>query len=105
MAWIALLAAAGGEILWTYTLKASEGFSRPGITVLNILTMMVTAWLLALSTKELPLGTAYTLWTGFGVVGTVAMSIAFFGETVGTGKLLAIGMIVVGTVMLKFTEG
>jgi quaternary ammonium compound-resistance protein SugE len=105
MAWIYLLAASVGEILWTYTLKASEGFTRPWISIVNVTAMLVTAWLLALATKTMPLGTAYTIWTGFGIVGTVAVSVALFGEEMNLGKLVAMGLIVAGTIMLKFVEG
>jgi len=105
MAWIYLLAASVGEILWTYTLKASEGFTKPGIALVNLVTMLVTAWLLSMATKTMPLGTAYTVWTGFGIVGTVAISVMMFGEQMSAGKLVAMGLIVAGTVMLKFVEG
>jgi quaternary ammonium compound-resistance protein SugE len=61
MAWIYLLAAGLLEIVWAYTMKLSQGFSRPGPTVLTILVMLASFALLSLSMRTLPLGTAYTV--------------------------------------------
>lgn len=105
MAWIVLLAASAGEIVWTYSLKASAGYTKPWIAALNIAAMVTTTWLLSLATRTLPLGTAYTVWTGIGIVGTVVIGIVLFGEEMNVGKLAAIGLIVAGTIMLKFVEG
>ena len=98
------MAASAGEIVWTFSLKASEGYTRPGYAALNVGVMLVTAWLLSLTTRAMALGTAYTVWTGIGVVGTVLVGNLVFGEEMNAGKLAAIGLIVAGTTMLKFVE-
>ncbi|HMM14310.1 MAG TPA: SMR family transporter [Parvibaculum sp.] len=105
MAWTILMAASVSEIIWTYTLKASEGFTRPGIAVLNVAVMVLTTWLLSLATKSLPLGTAYPVWTGVGIVGTVIVGIVVFGEEMNAVKAAAVALIVAGALLLMFAEG
>lgn len=105
MAWTILMAASVSEIIWTYTLKASEGFTRPGIAVLNVAVMVLTTWLLSLATKSLPLGTAYPVWTGVGIVGTVIVGIVVFGEEMNAVKAAAVALIVTGALLLMFAEG
>ncbi|MGB5950860.1 MAG: multidrug efflux SMR transporter [Parvibaculum sp.] len=105
MAWTILMAASVSEIIWTYTLKASEGFTRPGIAVLNVAVMVLTTWLLSLATKSLPLGTAYPVWTGVGIVGTVIVGMVVFGEEMNAVKAAAVALIVAGALLLMFAEG
>lgn len=105
MAWTILMAASVSEIIWTYTLKASEGFTRPGIAVLNVAVMVLTTWLLSLATKSLPLGTAYPVWTGVGIVGTVIVGMVVFGEEMNAIKAAAVALIVAGALLLMFAEG
>ena len=66
MAWIYLTIAGIFEVVWAFSMKQSEGFTRPGATAVTIAAMIVSFALLALSMKSLPLGTAYTIWTGIG---------------------------------------
>mgnify|MGYP003673980624 FL=1 len=64
MAWLYLLIASGGEIVWAYTLKASEGYTRPVMIALNIAALLFAVWFLMQAMRTLPLGTAYAVWTG-----------------------------------------
>ncbi|MCE9651298.1 MAG: multidrug efflux SMR transporter [Parvibaculum sp.] len=104
MAWLILAVAAVIEVIWAWTIKASEGFTRWPIVGLMLLTMLSTTWLLSLATKTLPLGTAYTVWTGAGIVGSVAVGIFLYGEEAGFMRLGAIALIVCGVVLLKISE-
>ena len=63
--------------------------------------MLVSLFLLGVALKTLPLGTAYTVWTGIGVIGTVLLGIALLGESADLPRLACIGLIVVGIVGLK----
>lgn len=101
MYWLILLAAGLFEVVWAIGLKYTDGFSKFWPSVGTIIAMILSVVLLGLSLKQLPLGTAYAVWTGIGTVGTVIAGIILFGETIGVGRLLCIGLIVLGIVGLK----
>jgi len=104
MAWLLLLLAGAFEILWTFTLKASEGFTKPFYVALMLLCIGATTLLLSLAVKTLPLGTAYAVWVGIGIVGTAAVGVVLFDESASPARLGAIGLIVAGVAMLHFLE-
>ena len=101
MAWVYLTIAGLFEIVWAYSMKQSEGFTRPGATAITIVAMIVSFALLSLSMKSLPLGTAYTIWTGIGAVGTAILGIYLFDESRDVLRFVCIGLIVAGIVGLK----
>ena len=101
MAWIYLVIAGVLEVLWAYSMKLSEGFSRPGYSAITIVAMIASFALLSLSMKSLPLGTAYTIWTGIGAVGAFLVGLFVLGEPASAARILAAGLIVSGLVMLK----
>jgi quaternary ammonium compound-resistance protein SugE len=105
MAWMYLLAAGLLEIVWAYTMKLSQGFSRPGPTALTILVMLASFALLSLAMKTLPLGTAYTVWTGIGAVGAFIVGVVVLGEPLTMGRLLAAALIVTGLSVMKLSTG
>ncbi len=99
MAWLTLLAAGLFEIGWAVGLKASNG--RPLVLAATIAAMVVSIALLYLAMRDLPLGTAYAVWTGIGAVGTVLVGIVAFGESADAVRLLCVGLIVTGIAGLK----
>ncbi len=99
MAWLTLLAAGLFEIGWAVGLKAANG--RPLILAATIVAMVISVALLYLAMRDLPLGTAYAVWTGIGAVGTVVVGIIAFGESADAVRLLCIGLIVAGIAGLK----
>jgi len=103
MSWIILFFAGLFEVGWAVGLKYTEGFSRPLPTVLTIAAMLVSLGLLGLAVKELPLGTAYAIWTGVGAVGTVIAGIILFGESMALFRLASVGLILCGLVGLKLS--
>jgi quaternary ammonium compound-resistance protein SugE len=103
MAWMYLLAAGLLEIVWAYTMKLSEGFSRPLPTALTIVVMLASFALLSLSMKTLPLGTAYTVWTGIGAIGAFVVGVVVLGEPLTMGRLLAAALIVTGLSVMKLS--
>ena len=105
MAWIYLFTASAAEIVWAYTLKASDGFTKPLWAGINLVTMLGTVWFLAQAVRTLPLGTAYAVWTGVGVVGAAVLGVVMLGENVSPMRLGAIALILAGVVMLKVAEG
>lgn len=101
MAWFLLIAAGLLEIVWAYAIKASAGFTRPLPSVVTVLAMVASVGLLALSMRTLPLGTAYTVWTGIGAVGAFALGVLVLGESASPARLAAAGLIVAGLVLMK----
>ncbi|MDQ3172064.1 MAG: multidrug efflux SMR transporter [Acidobacteriota bacterium] len=103
MAWIFLLIAGLLEVVWAYTMKLSQGFTRTGATVATLLAMLASFGLLSISMKTLPLGTAYTVWTGIGAVGAFAVGIVMLGEPLNATRVLAAALIVSGMVLMKLS--
>lgn len=101
MAWLVLFLSGLLEIGWAVGLRASVGFTRPGITVATVLVYVASFVLLGLALRTLPLGTAYAVWTGIGTVGTVAVGIAFLGESADWPRLACIALILAGIAGLK----
>ncbi len=99
MAWTYLAIAGLLEIGWAIGLKYTEGFTRIIPSVLTLACMTGSIILLGLALKELPVGTAYAVWTGIGAVGTAILGIALLGEP----RLACIGLIVAGILGLKLT--
>lgn len=104
MAWIYLLIAGVLEIVWAYSMKLSEGFSRPWPSALTIVATIASFALLSLSMKSLPLGTAYTIWTGIGAVGAFVVGIVVLGEAASAMRILAAVLIVAGLVLMKISS-
>ncbi|WP_407311480.1 quaternary ammonium compound efflux SMR transporter SugE [Pseudomonas sp. nanlin1] len=103
MSWLILLLAGLLEVGWAVGLKYTEGFTRPLPTVLTVGAIAASLSLLGLAMRELPLGTAYAVWTGVGAVGTVTAGILLFGESMALVKLASVGLIVLGLVGLKLS--
>ncbi|WP_339905380.1 quaternary ammonium compound efflux SMR transporter SugE [Pseudomonas guineae] len=104
MSWIILLLAGLFEIGWAVGLKYSDGFTRPLPTLLTVSAMIISVALLGLAMKELPLGTAYAIWTGVGAVGTVIAGVILFGEAVTPIRLASVVLIVCGLLGLKLSH-
>lgn len=102
MAWVYLVVAGLLEVVWSFSLKQSDGLSRPGLTVFTIVTMLASAWFLSLAMRSLPLGTAYVIWTGIGALGAFLLGIGVLGESADPLRLLAAGLILAGLLLLKF---
>jgi len=100
MAWIILLAAGLFEVVWAVGLKAANG--RPVILAVTIAAMIASVALLYLALRDLPLGTAYAIWTGIGAVGTVLVGILWFGESADPLRVACIALIFVGIAGLKW---
>jgi quaternary ammonium compound-resistance protein SugE len=103
MAWVLLVVAGLLEIVWAFTMKLSEGFTRPSASVVTVLAMLASFGLLSASMRTLPLGTAYTVWTGIGAVGAFAVGVLVLGESVNTARVLAAGLIVAGLILMKIS--
>ena len=103
MAWLILVVAGLFETAFALCLKASEGFSRPWPTVGFLVFAAASFALLATALRDLPVGTAYAVWTGIGAAGTAIAGIYLFQESAAVLRLLSIGLIVAGVVGLRLT--
>jgi len=104
MAWIYLVFAGLLEIVWAVSMKQSEGFSRLSPTLITLAGMIASFWLLAVAMRTLPLGTAYTIWTGIGAVGAFVVGIVFLGEQISAMRIAAAVLIVCGLVLMKVSS-
>lgn len=104
MTWLILTLAGCFEIAWAIGLKYTDGFSRFWPSVGTVAAMIVSVVLLGIAMRELPVGTAYAVWTGIGVVGTVILGIVLFNEPATPVRLLCAGLILAGIVGLKLTH-
>jgi quaternary ammonium compound-resistance protein SugE len=105
MAWVYLGLAGLLEIVWASFLKQSEGFSRLTPSVVTLVAMVGSFWLLALAMRSLPLGTAYAIWTGIGAVGAFAVGIVVMGEAATLGRIVSVALLITGMVGLKLSSG
>jgi quaternary ammonium compound-resistance protein SugE len=101
MAWLILLLSGMLEVVWATAMKASDGFTKVGPTVLMAAAAFVGFWLLGYAMKTLLLGTAYPIWVGIGAVGTFVLGVVWFGEPVSVLRVASVGLIIAGIVGLK----
>ncbi|WP_376098321.1 DMT family transporter [Roseomonas sp. CCTCC AB2023176] len=103
-AWWTLLAAGLLEVCWAIGLKVSGGFTRLWPSVATIAAMVASMWLLALAVRDLPVGTAYAVWTGIGAVGTAILGVVLLGEPLTAARVAGIAAIAGGIVTLKLAS-
>ena len=104
MSWIILVIAGLFEIGWAIGLKYTQGFTRLWPTLGTLGAMVISVGLLGVAMRELPVGTAYAVWTGIGAVGTVILGIVLFGDPANAPRLVCVGLIVAGILGLKLTS-
>ncbi|TEA79610.1 DMT family transporter [Allopusillimonas ginsengisoli] len=104
MAWIFLIVAGVLEVVWAFYMKQSAGFTRLGPTVITLVAMIASFALLSASMRTLPLGTAYTIWTGIGAVGAFLVGIMVLNEPAGAMRLIAASLIVAGIILMKLSS-
>ncbi|MFN4147931.1 MAG: quaternary ammonium compound efflux SMR transporter SugE [Rhodocyclaceae bacterium] len=101
MAWALLILAGLFEVVWAIGIKYTEGFTRFWPSLITLVSMVASVVLLGLSVKTLPVGTAYAVWVGVGAVGTAILGIVLFAEAATLGRLLSLGLIIIGIIGLK----
>ena len=104
MPWVWLFVAGLLEVVWAFTMKQSEGFTRPGMSVITIIAMLASFGLLATAMKTLPLGTAYAVWTGIGAIGAFILGIMVLDESASASRVFAAMLIVAGILLLKASD-
>lgn len=104
MAWTLLLVAGFFEIVWATLLKFTDGFTNMWPSVGTVIAMGISMVCMSFALREIPMGTAYVVWTGIGAVGTVILGIVLFGEPKNAVRLMCIGLIIAGIAGLKLTS-
>ncbi|MFQ6332343.1 DMT family transporter [Methylophilus sp. 3sh_L] len=101
MAWLQLFAAGILEIIFAYAIKESDGFSKLLPSLMTLLTVIGSFWLLSSAMRTIPMGTAYTVWTGIGGVGAFIVGITVLSEPITALRLLAATLIISGLILMK----
>ncbi|MBQ8118140.1 MAG: multidrug efflux SMR transporter [Lachnospiraceae bacterium] len=101
MEWMMLILAGVFEVSWACAMKYSEGFTVLMPSILTAVGYIASAVFLAMALRHLPLGTAYAMWTGFGIVGTSVLGVFLFQEKMSLTQAGFVLLIVVGIIGLK----
>ena len=101
--WLLLLLAGLLETGWAIGLKYTDGFTRLVPSVLTILAMAASMWLLAVAVRTLPIGTAYAVWTGIGAAGAAILGMVLLGEPRSVARLFFLALLLASIVGLKST--
>lgn len=104
MAWVFLGIAGLLEVVWAYFMKISDGFTKPAESAVTVVAMIISFWLLSMAMKELPLGTAYAVWTGIGAAGAFILGIVILGEAATLLRIGSAALIVAGIIGLKLAS-
>lgn len=104
MYWFILFIAGLLEVVWAFYMKKSEGFTMLVPSAVTIIAMIASGVLLSFSMRVLPLGTAYTVWTGIGAVGSFIVGIIVLGEPAAPMRIAAGTLIVAGLLMMKLSS-
>jgi len=103
MSWVILVCAGVLECLWAVGLKYTNGWKRPLPSVLTLIAIVASLFLLSRAVRTLPIGTAYAVWVGIGSFGAALLGIALLGEPATPGRLFFLGLLLVSIIGLKLT--
>ncbi len=104
MAWAYLTVAGLFEIGWAIGLKYSDGFNKPVPSLVTVVAMAFSLWLLSLAMRTIPVGTAYAVWTGIGAVGVAILGMVLFGESRELLRVICLFLIIAGILGLKLVS-
>lgn len=99
--WLLLLGAIVAEVIATSALKQVEGFSRPLPLAFTTFGYVVAFWLMSLSLRSIPLGIAYAVWSGVGIVAISTIGLIAFGQKLDAAALAGIALIVSGVAVIQ----
>jgi quaternary ammonium compound-resistance protein SugE len=100
-AWLIILASGLLEIAFSVSMKLSNSFTRPVPSVLSVVAAILSVWLMSLTLRVIPVGTAYAVWAGIGAAGTAVAGMLFFQEPASLARIACIGLVVAGIVGLQ----
>lgn len=105
MTWLYLVLAGVFEVVWSSTMKLSNGFTNLYWSGATVVGMIASFLFLAMALKHLPLSLAYPIWTGIGAVGAIIVGVFFFWDVLPSITWLFIGLLVIGIIGIKITSG
>jgi quaternary ammonium compound-resistance protein SugE len=103
VAWIYLIIAGVFEAVWAIGLKYAQGFTKLWPSVITVVAMGISLYFLGLAIKNLPVGTAYAVWTGIGALSTAILGIILFGEPTHFARIFFMLLLLIAIIGLKFT--
>jgi len=103
MAWVYLGLAGVLEVVWAVALKASDGFTRWIPSVILAVGIVASFWFLSRAFRDIPMGTAYAVWTGIGAAGVAILGMVLYGEPASLARIGFLSLIVIGILGLKIT--
>lgn len=103
MPWLILTIAGLLEIAWAIGLKYTHGFTKLWPSVLTIIAIIASMYLLSVAAKDIPIGTAYAVWTGIGALGAAILGIVLFKEPASAIRIFFLSMLLASIVGLKMT--
>jgi quaternary ammonium compound-resistance protein SugE len=101
--WAILVIAGLLEVCWAIGLKYTDGFRRPWPSLLVVLAICASMFLLSYAARSLPIGTAYAVWVGIGALGAAILGVVLFGEPVTIARVVFLAMLLVAIIGLKVT--
>lgn len=104
MSWLTLALAGLVEIAWSQTIRPTQNFTRPAPTVLCVTLGAAAVYLLSRAMQDLPVGTAYAVFTGIGAIGAISLGIVVHKDPVSIGRLSALAMITGGIMLARITN-
>ncbi|GAA2620777.1 quaternary ammonium compound efflux SMR transporter SugE [Dactylosporangium fulvum] len=103
MNWLILIAAGVVEVVWSQSIKPTQGFTRPGPTVVCALLGVASVYLLSRAMQGLPVGVSYAVFTGIGAVGAITLGVLVHGDRLAVGRSIALALILGGVVLAALT--
>ena len=104
MSWLILSIAGLLEICWAIGLKYTQGFTKPIPSVLTIIAIIASMYLLAKASENIPIGTAYSVWVGIGATGASILGIFLFNEQASISRMIFLFLLVFSIIGLKVTS-
>ncbi|MEV0425737.1 multidrug efflux SMR transporter [Micromonospora sp. NPDC050495] len=104
MTWLILVLAGLVEIVWSQSIKPTQNFTRPLPTLICLVLGAAAVYLLSRAMQELPVGTAYAVFTGIGAIGAISLGIVVHRDPVSVGRFAALALIVGGIVLARVTN-
>ncbi|BBU30918.1 QacE family quaternary ammonium compound efflux SMR transporter [Burkholderia sp. THE68] len=101
LGWLLLILSGLLDVAWAVSMKFTQGYTRPGWTVLSIVLLAAFVYLLGKVLTVLPVGSAYAVWTGIGALGTVLLGVVLFGEAVSALRVVGVVLVIAGIAALK----
>ncbi len=101
MSWLYLAIAIAAEVVATTALKASDSFTKLYPALITVIGYSVAFYCLALTLRVIPVGIAYAIWSGAGIVAISLIGYIMFRQTLDTAALIGIGLIIAGVLVLN----